>query len=169
MRNTIWRGGRARFNAPDLKSGVGSSLPGVRIPPSPPNLESITSLCFREKLAQLTLVSRCNTIRRDGRARFNAPDLKSGVGSSLPGVRIPLSPPNLKPAVCGLFPFRLSHFYSGFHLKRCVKRSCQKSVSYQYFAFVITTLFHVPVIFHTTLPLLRYFLDAFPLFNELNL
>lgn len=30
------RGGRARFNAPDLKSDVGSSLPGVRIPPSPP-------------------------------------------------------------------------------------------------------------------------------------
>ena len=36
MRVSIRRGGRARFNAPDLKSDVGSNLPGVRIPPSPP-------------------------------------------------------------------------------------------------------------------------------------
>lgn len=33
---TSWRAGRARFNAPDLKSDVGSNPPGVRIPRSPP-------------------------------------------------------------------------------------------------------------------------------------
>ncbi len=37
MIRSTWRGGRARFNAPDLKSGEGSNLPGVRIPPSPPS------------------------------------------------------------------------------------------------------------------------------------
>jgi hypothetical protein len=37
---STWRGGRARFNAPDLKSGEGSNLPGVRIPPSPPSSEN---------------------------------------------------------------------------------------------------------------------------------
>ena len=36
MRPIKWRGGRARSNAPDLKSGEGLNLPGVRIPPSPP-------------------------------------------------------------------------------------------------------------------------------------
>lgn len=36
MRSTIWRDGRARLNAPDLKSGVGLNPPGVRIPLSPP-------------------------------------------------------------------------------------------------------------------------------------
>ena len=39
MRSTIWRDGRARLNAPDLKSGVGLNPPGVRIPLSPPNSE----------------------------------------------------------------------------------------------------------------------------------
>jgi hypothetical protein len=33
-------------------------------------------------------------IRIAGRARFNAPDLKSDVGSNLPGVRIPRYPPH---------------------------------------------------------------------------
>ena len=36
MRSIEWRGGRVRSNAPDLKSGEGLNLPGVRIPPSPP-------------------------------------------------------------------------------------------------------------------------------------
>ena len=36
MRSIVWRGGRVRSNAPDLKSGDGLNRPGVRIPPSPP-------------------------------------------------------------------------------------------------------------------------------------
>jgi hypothetical protein len=36
----IWIAGRARFNAPDLKSDVGSNLPGVRIPRYPPYLKN---------------------------------------------------------------------------------------------------------------------------------
>ena len=39
--------------------------------------------------------------RRDGRARFNAPDSKSDVPAMVPGVRIPLSPPLI---------FRISYF-----------------------------------------------------------
>ena len=34
------RGGGARLNVPDSKSGVGASLPWVRIPPSPPSPSS---------------------------------------------------------------------------------------------------------------------------------
>jgi hypothetical protein len=45
-----------------------------------------------------------NSFRRAGRARFNAPDLKSDVGSNLPGVRIPRSPPYYKkPRIDGAF------------------------------------------------------------------
>jgi hypothetical protein len=35
------RGGRARLNAPDSKSGIGVTLSGVRIPPSPPEILSL--------------------------------------------------------------------------------------------------------------------------------
>ena len=48
--------------------------------------------------------STIEDLRRGGRARSNAPVLKTGEGLSLPWVRIPPSPPNLiKPRMTGLF------------------------------------------------------------------
>ena len=36
---SLWIAGRARFNAPDLKSDVRSNVPGVRIPRYPPYIK----------------------------------------------------------------------------------------------------------------------------------
>ena len=95
MRSIVWRGGRVRSNAPDLKSGDGLNRPGVRIPPSPPYF----GMAVYNRYPVWRKTSTQSVFRRDGRVRSNAPDLKSGDGSNRPGVRIPLSPPYTTPDV----------------------------------------------------------------------
>jgi hypothetical protein len=76
------RGGRARLNAPDSKSGILARVSGVRIPPSPPDIPDIIfqSLPLRVISPQLHCVrSSLSSLRkwrkRQGELSFDIPPL----------------------------------------------------------------------------------------------
>src|SRR6185437_15855924 len=77
------RGGRARLNAPDSKSGIGVTLSGVRIPPSPPSLRRSTlfrilllpKLRLHQPISPIAACSQCRRLRRAERHTPPRPSL----------------------------------------------------------------------------------------------